>query len=232
MTERSYWRLKELIFASPEGGYLGSESSLLAQLGASRTAFRQAATLLEGEHLLRIQRGKGGGYFAGRPSRESATTAMAHFCRHIGVSITEMLSVWTMLRSECVRLATRNRGGIAPEELADFIEELRRGDNRRFARNVRRFNGLLARLTGNRLLPLLYEVLHETSGGIYQHDFYRRHPERVVRYRREMLRLAEAIQAGDLRAAEAASRACVELNIDWTNEDHRVAARAPLPTGA
>jgi len=57
------------VLAAKEGALIGSEESLIADLGVSRSTLRQAARLLEREGLLRVKRGINGGYY-GQPTDE------------------------------------------------------------------------------------------------------------------------------------------------------------------
>lgn len=225
-TERLYQQLREWVLATPPGERLGSESEILARFMASRPTFRQAASLLESEHLIKIRRGNGGGYYASRPTAAAATLVTANYCRSLQLPREEVIAAWMPIRAETVRLAARDRGARAREELEAFIAELHSGKNgrlaqsgRRFAQTVRRFNALLALLADNRLLSLFYEILHESNDRFDQEAFYRRRPGRIVAYRRQMLALAEAIAAGEEAKAENASRRCVELNLQWAAEE-------------
>jgi DNA-binding FadR family transcriptional regulator len=59
--------LREIILATDEGTFVGSEETLMSRLACSRSTVRQTARLLEREGLLRVRRGINGGYFAARP---------------------------------------------------------------------------------------------------------------------------------------------------------------------
>jgi DNA-binding FadR family transcriptional regulator len=218
-TERLHQRLREWIAQVPPGARLGSEAELLPRFEASRPTFRQAIALLEGEQFVLIRRGNGGGYYSSRPTGAAAIAAAADYCRALRLPREEVIAAWIPIRLETVRLATRDRGARDPDGLADFIAELRRGSDRQFAQTVRRFNALLARLADNRLLSLFFEILHESGNRIDHQDFYRRRPERITAYRREMLALATGIATGDEAIAESASLACIGLNLQWAAED-------------
>lgn len=229
-TERLYLRLKPLALSAADGERLGAESELLARFSASRPTFRQAMALLEGEQLVRIRRGNGGGYYAARPTAATALHAIAGYCRSLDLPREEVIAAWIPVRVETVRLAARNRDAAGRARLAAFVAELGRGDTRQFARTVRRFNALLALLAGNRMLSLFYEILHESGNRIDQQDFYRRRPERISAYAGQMLLLAEAIAAGDETGAERASRACIDYNLAWADQDRRLRETGRRPT--
>lgn len=218
-TQRLYHLLRQLVLERPAGERLGSEAELLDRFDASRPTLRQAISLLEGEQLVAVRRGNGGGYYASRPTAEVATRAVGSYCRSLNLPLDEVIAAWIPIRVETVRLAARDRGSRAKAELQAFMAYLRRGQNRHFAQTVRRFNGLLATLAGNRLLSLFYEILYESGNRIDQQDFYRRKPERIHAYRAQMLLLAEAILAGDEFAAEQATLRCIELNLRWSAEE-------------
>nr|WP_296535519.1 FCD domain-containing protein [Rhizorhabdus sp.] len=97
---------------------------------------------------------------------------------------------------------------------------LRRDKGRQFAQTIRRFNALLADLAANRLLSLFLEIIHETENQVDSNEFFRRRPDRIKAYRREMLSLGDAINDGDEVAAVVAANHCVELNLKWIAEDN------------
>lgn len=220
-TQRLYSELKEKLLALPAGERLGSEANLLVACGASRPTLRHAVALLEREHLIEIRRGNGGGYFVGRPTALAAATAASIYCHAIGITRAEVHSAWLPIRLEAVRLAASNRGELATADLAELIGELRKRPSRHFAKLVRRFNALLTQMTGNRLLSLFLEILYEAGNPIDQLDFYRRQPDRITKYRNQMLRMAEAIADGDVQVAVEAARACFALNEIWLAQDGR-----------
>ena len=224
-TQRIYLQLKERLLALPVGARLGSEPDLIAACSASRPTVRHAVALLEREQLIEIRRGNGGGYYASRPTALAAATAAGSYCHAIAITREEAHSAWLPIRLEAVRLAAANKGAHAAEDLARFIAELRRRPSRRFALLVRRFNALLTRMAGNRLLTLFLEIIYEAGNPIDQQDFYRRRPGRIADYRRQMLRMAEAIAEGDVEVAVEAARACFDLNQAWLEQDHIIARR-------
>lgn len=71
--------LREHILTTPEGTFIGSEADLAAEIGVSLPTLRQSARMLEYEQLLSIKPGKGGGYFARRPSVETAIKSASQY---------------------------------------------------------------------------------------------------------------------------------------------------------
>ena len=71
--------LRERILSMEEEAYMGSEADLAAEAGVSLPTLRQAARMLEYEELLTIKPGKGGGYFARRPTIGTAMKAASQF---------------------------------------------------------------------------------------------------------------------------------------------------------
>lgn len=218
-TQRLYLDLRELALARTVGECLGSEKELLVACVASRPTFRHAIALLECERLVEVRRGNGGGYFVCRPTAVDAAVSAATYCHAIGITRDEVHSAWLPLKLEAVRLAASKRGGKASGELEQFIAELAKRSDRRFAVLVRRFNTLLTRMTENRLLTLFLEILYESGNPIDQLDFYRRDPGRIATYRAQMLRMAQAIAAGEANEAVDAARACFALNGSWLVAD-------------
>ncbi|HEX7857567.1 MAG TPA: hypothetical protein VF503_28135 [Sphingobium sp.] len=98
-------KLREIILARPDGELLGSEDDIVALLNVSRVTTRQTARLLEQEGLLRVKRGKNGGYFASRPTSEMIEATVCNYLNtlklgthHTG-KIAEALWVETLRRA-------------------------------------------------------------------------------------------------------------------------------------
>ncbi|MCB2077961.1 MAG: GntR family transcriptional regulator [Novosphingobium sp.] len=65
--ETATGRLRKLVLGQPDGALIGGEEDLIAAIGCSRNTIRQSARMLEREGLLKVRRGKKGGYFGTRP---------------------------------------------------------------------------------------------------------------------------------------------------------------------
>lgn len=60
--------LEDCVPIPEQGVYLGAQAELCETLASSRATFRQALRILEDLGMLRVQRGRGGGYWLKRPS--------------------------------------------------------------------------------------------------------------------------------------------------------------------
>mgnify|MGYP001575711323 CR=1 FL=1 len=96
-------QLREKVLASPESSLLGSEESLIAELGVSRSTVRQVARLLEREGLLRVKRGIAGGYYGARPSAKTIEASFTSYLETVNIQYQDVTVVSSALWVEVVR---------------------------------------------------------------------------------------------------------------------------------
>jgi GntR family transcriptional regulator, transcriptional repressor for pyruvate dehydrogenase complex len=118
-------RLRSTAFATGEGNLLGSEESLIAQLGVSRATVRQAARLLEREGLLRVRRGINGGYFAARPDVQTIATFVSAYLEVLHTEPEDATAIASVLWVEAMRRAAKVRSSAAKALAEKYLEMVR-----------------------------------------------------------------------------------------------------------
>jgi GntR family transcriptional regulator, transcriptional repressor for pyruvate dehydrogenase complex len=156
--------LREEILALGEGGtFLGSEDELLERFGVSRPTLRQAARILEQEHLLVVRRGTSGGFFTRYPSTDAVTHVASVYLRSRHTQLRDLWGATKLIAPEIARLAAANPSTDARAEFAEFTA-LPEHDvlvgSRTFVREVvREFGIRLVALVDNPPLVLFYDVI-------------------------------------------------------------------------
>lgn len=118
-------RLRKIVLAEPEGALLGSEETLQAMLGVSRTTVRQVARLLEREGLLMVKRGINGGYFGGRPDLGTIEASVSAYLEMLNVEVEDLSMVASTLWVEVVRKACLSDGAGAKQLCEQFRPTIR-----------------------------------------------------------------------------------------------------------
>lgn len=213
-------RIREDVFQLPDGTFLGSEDDLLQRYGASRPTFRQAVALVAQEQLLRTRRGVGGGFFVRRPDPNVVTHIVSQYLRSRDVGLKELSAAIGPLRVEIARLAALSPDEAARAEFAAFLAEEKANDENldfpAFLMSERRFNRMLGMMSGSVTLSLFFESLLDLSSRVHRKDdIYGGRAERLISYRRERLRLAQAVVEGDDELAILAARRCTRMGQEW-----------------
>jgi DNA-binding FadR family transcriptional regulator len=89
----------------PVGAYLGSESELIVQHGASRSVVREALRLLELDGIVTTKRGPGGGVFVSAPDEAPTVAAMAMLLASRRATESDVEEVRASVQSTSVALA-------------------------------------------------------------------------------------------------------------------------------
>ena len=84
------------------GQGIGREDELIERYGVSRPTLRQAAALVGLEHLVRVRRGVGGGYFADRPDASTVAQVAAVMLRIRAVKLAKMLEAIEPIRVDMI----------------------------------------------------------------------------------------------------------------------------------
>lgn len=111
-------RLREIVLAAPEGALIGSEDSLIARLGCSRSTVRQVARLLEREGLLKVRRGISGGYFGTRPDVGVIESTVSAYLEALDIDGRDATILASVLWVEVVRKAALADPGMVREMVA------------------------------------------------------------------------------------------------------------------
>ncbi|MBV1917285.1 MAG: FCD domain-containing protein [Sphingomonadaceae bacterium] len=215
--------LREISLAKCESDFLGSEDDLVARLGVSKPTLRQASARVAQEHLIRVRRGVGGGYFARRPGSLSVSRMAAVYLRSRNASYVELTPLMPMFYGELARLASQNRD---PEMISDlrqmaerdehFVDEQDERGYMNFLRSERDFISFLAKMADNHVLELMVAITTDFSAHAQRNDKQMfRQLDNMAVYRKLRARFARAIANGDGDIAGLLSRRCTDLMCDW-----------------
>jgi GntR family transcriptional regulator, transcriptional repressor for pyruvate dehydrogenase complex len=120
--------LRKLVFEADDGAFIGSEDSLVARLGFSRSTVRQVARLLEREGLLRVRRGINGGYFGARPNVRTIERAVATYLETLDMDAEDVTIVasalWVEVLCKAAALRTEEARRLA-EGFRDRVRDIK-----------------------------------------------------------------------------------------------------------
>jgi GntR family transcriptional regulator, transcriptional repressor for pyruvate dehydrogenase complex len=213
--------MREETYRLQPGDFLGSEDELVAKLGISAPTFRQAARLLEHEHLLEIRRGAKGGYFVARPSARSVVQSSAIYLQAAHASVPDGLEVSAALSSIMVRTALKCRKATFRDAVrANIDAPWSVDDPAGEARRATEFIQLLADTSPNIMFRLFIDILYNyalRSGtvSVLHHDSGARIPLHNAHRRA----LGEAILAGDEALAQTLNRESWRMTEAWHMAD-------------
>lgn len=218
--------LREIALAKADGDFLGSEDDLVARLGVSKPTLRQASARVAQEHLIKVRRGVGGGYFARRPGSLSVSRMAAVYLRSRNASYVELTPLMPMFYAELAKLASQNRDPemiAALRRMADKDEETVDEKDQRgfleFLTSEREFIAFLARMTGNHVLELMMAITSDFSAHAQRNDEKMLlQLDNMAKYRKLRARLARAIANGDGDIAALLSRRCTDVMCDWMQQ--------------
>ena len=197
--------LRERILSMEEEAYLGSEANLAAEVGVSLPTLRQAARMLEYEELLTIKPGKGGGYFACRPTIETAINSASQFLSSsdLGSSGGMFMDVAEPVVNQILLAAIKSKDKLLINELRLFVKSQRANTTSSHLTNEHSFKVsadlmvLFAQMSGNILLELFVRILwNEISLSRVSGTFQDREELNLANYTSRLL-LAEAVLTKD-----------------------------------
>ncbi|MCU1365807.1 MAG: GntR domain protein [Ilumatobacteraceae bacterium] len=143
----------------PEGRVLGSESDLLQRYGISRAVFREAARLVELQHVARMRRGPGGGLIVAAPSVDAIVDVVSVYLYFVGANVDELFEARIAVESAAAALA--------PDRLEErWIERIRalvERERTRECEDHREFHRLVASVSGNPAIELFVELLNRAT---------------------------------------------------------------------
>jgi GntR family transcriptional regulator, transcriptional repressor for pyruvate dehydrogenase complex len=186
------------------GDRLGREEDLARRFGVSRPTLREAVRALSSAHLVRVNKGPGGGIFvAATPEQgigRSVSDAVASMLESEALTIEELLETRLLLEVPLAGLAAQRAGDAEIEQLDALIREAGQtlpevdaAVHRSVARIAR--NSLAAAFT-DWIVEVLLAPLHELVAPAAVEEV-------IVEQHRDLLR---AVRRGDPAAAERAMR--------------------------
>jgi len=214
--ERAMAELREKVLAAEPGAFLGSEASLMAELGVSRTTLRQIYRVLEHHELLTIRRGSGGGFFASRPDISSVVGVATTWLALNGAGMSHIYEVARLLSAEAAVLAARSTAdkSALAAVLREMVEASPGTREIRLALGDRYLDCKLA-LAGNPALTLFLKSLYALGLSSPQFDTLRITEPAGVRLQELRVQIGQAILAGDAELAGLLSRRVSDLGQTW-----------------
>ena len=143
----------------PVGELLGSEGDLIARYGVSRAVLREAVRLLEHHQIARMRRGPGGGLFVTAPGVEATTEAIARHVERNRISPTQLFEVRTAVEMAVLDRVLEHPDPKIVAGLTEALAAERSASRSEFVTVGHDLHGVLADLSGNRVLQLLTQVL-------------------------------------------------------------------------
>ena len=168
------------------GTTLVAEHRMVEKLGVARATVREALRFLELQGALRIKAGPGGGPVVSVPGADHLASVLSLHLQFAEASFRSVVdarcSIYPVLAAEAAERASREDVLTLQESIARMHASVH--DPELFTAEARRFMGLLATASGNRVLSLLVDALHRMSEGAGAWD---------ERQRRSALRSYESV---------------------------------------
>lgn len=223
----------------PVGEIIGSEPSLVSELGVSRGVFREAVRLLEHHGTARMRRGPGGGLVVTAPSVGAVRRAAALFLQYQRVDIATLLEARRVLELNCVDLvAERIRDPYVSARLrrtlGSEVEATTAAGSTRFLRS---FHLDLADLSGNAAIGLFSEILMELQSEFVNEEGWQSEGEDLLTVDANASHMAhvgiyDALIAGDPEKARARMARHLNAISSWTVTRGQAAERPTKRSGA
>lgn len=143
-----------------EGTMLPPESQLMERFGVSRPTLREAFRVLESESLIKVERGVRGGARVHRPRRETLARYAGLILEYEGVTLKDVYDARITLETPIVVQLAKDKNKTVIAELEDIVnrEAQLKGSEAIDARTD--FHAAIARLSGNKTLQMINEMLH------------------------------------------------------------------------
>ena len=145
-----------------EGTRLGGAGELIERYGVSLLVLRQAVRVLEECAAVRMERGRNGGLFIAKPSRETALARARQHLEAASLSVTDARAFLLELLLACLSLA-RSRATPASIERCRLAVSLARAEFLADADETRALCGAIADLANNPALTVFVELLQELA---------------------------------------------------------------------
>jgi DNA-binding FadR family transcriptional regulator len=199
----------------PVGAVLGSESDLMQRYGVSRAVFREAMRIVDHHGVAEMRRGPGGGFVVAAPDLDAVVRTVSLQLQFQDISVEQVNEMRVALELNCVRLAIER---ITPEQIellkqhldheVDAITHTREAGRPKGDFPSNDFHLLLAEFTGNPAMRLFVQIVMRVTGlQSPRAESLHTMAEEVHAVHR---RIAEAVIAGDVEAAERRMRRHLE----------------------
>ncbi len=175
----------------PPGTVLESETEMMEKFGVSRASLRESLRILEMLGLLWMKPGPGGGPVVDTVDGRDFGATTSLYYQLAGATYLEIVEARVLLEPSAARLAAERRTEAHVEALEEFSLQARAADltvDPQFRRAGQDFHGLLAEMTGNRVLSLLVRSCTEVFGGHVEYLY-------PIASRPEVLNVHDAISA-------------------------------------
>jgi GntR family transcriptional repressor for pyruvate dehydrogenase complex len=143
-----------------EGTMLPPESELMERFGVSRPTLREAFRVLESESLIKVERGVRGGARVHRPRRETLARYAGLILEYEGVTLKDVYDARVTIETPMVVQLAKDQDPAIIAELEEIVdrEAQLKGTEAIDARTD--FHAAIARLSGNKTLQMINEMLH------------------------------------------------------------------------
>ncbi|WP_428338893.1 FadR/GntR family transcriptional regulator [Mycobacterium sp.] len=206
MAERVANQLRRMFIRGEiaEGTMLPPEADLMERFGVSRPTLREAYRVLESESLIEVVRGVRGGARVTRPRRETLAGYAGLILEYEGVTLKDVYDARATLETPMVVALAEKRDAAVIAELDDLIEREKQLPGAQGVDMRTEFHAAIARLSGNRTLQLVSEMLHhiiETANRSLQPTSGTRHEQAGRRASKTHRMVLDLIKAGDAEKA-------------------------------
>lgn len=188
-----------------EGTMLPPESELMERFGVSRPTLREAYRVLESESLIQVERGVRGGARVHRPRRQTLARYAGLILEYEGVTLKDIYDARITIETPMVIALATKRDPKVISELEAIVERESRLDAGADAvHQLTDFHAAIARLSGNKTLQMINEMLHhiiETGNQSLQPTVGDRAERAVRRSAKTHRMLLDHIKAGEAELA-------------------------------
>jgi DNA-binding FadR family transcriptional regulator len=206
--------LREIILATEDGTFVGSEDTLISRVECSRSTMRQAARLLEREGLLKVRRGINGGYFATRPDAGTIEATVSTYLSTLDIDSQDVTLLASALWVEAMRKAASADRGAADEMVSRLRKRLKSIKDAASFEQIRdvelETQEAIFALTDSQYVKLIFDINAEFSRRRFhqpkESDGSHEHLAFVSAWRDAKLMELKAIMEGDRDLAVMAAR--------------------------